>query len=491
MITSSLNANSQSNLKKSDFLVFPLYESSKWPELLTELDDNHQRCLSTLVKQQEFKAKSGEALLCHFSSPAVQVLLVGLGRQNEESQAWLACGALATRKAAALKIKSAEIILEESFSARQLYSCALGLQISTYRFEVHKKEKSKTPKQSWSIVTSMDKKAANALLKRSSINAQSISKARDLVNQPGNVMTPQALASHARGIAKTNNLKIKVLNKAFCEKQKMNLFLSVGAGSTANPPLFIHMSYSPKGKTNKRKVYLIGKGVTFDSGGLSLKPGGSMMEMKMDMAGSAAVISAMESIAKLKPNCEVHAIVAATENMPDGDSTRPGDVIVAKDGTSVEILNTDAEGRLTLADAITYSRECGATEIIDLATLTGACIVALGPNTAALYSDHEEVCHGLLHAAKTSHESLWHMPLTKEYNKMLKSPVADLKNIGDSYGGSITAALFLQHFSGDTPWAHLDIAGPAYSKADEGPLTKGGTGYGVHTLVEYLCPLEG
>jgi len=199
----------------------------------------------------------------------------------------------------------------------------------------------------------------------------------------------------------------------------------------------------------------------------------------------------MKSIAKLKPHFEVHAIVAATENMPDGKSCRPGDIVTGKDGTSVEILNTDAEGRLTLADAITYSKEQGATEIIDLATLTGACMVALGPITAALYSDHKEISEGLLKAADQSHESLWQMPLTKKLNKMIKSPVADLKNIGGSYGGSITAALFLQHFSGETPWAHLDIAGPAFTKEEEGPITKGATGYGVHTLVEYLSPLEG
>jgi leucyl aminopeptidase len=304
------------------------------------------------------------------------------------------------------------------------------------------------------------------------------------------MITPQKLADHAKNISKSHQLKIKLLNKAACKKQNMNLFLAVGAGSTTNPPVFIHLSYLPKGKPSKRKVFLVGKGVTFDSGGLSLKPGAGMMEMKMDMAGSAAVLSTMESVAKLKPNFEVHAIVAATENMPDGDACRPGDIIVGKDGTSVEILNTDAEGRLTLADAITYSKEQGATEIIDLATLTGACIVALGPDTAGLYSDHSDLSEGLLQAAKNTHESLWQMPLTKAYNKMLKSPVADLKNIGGSGGGSITAALFLQHFSGDTTWAHLDIAGPAYSSSDEGVLTKGGTGYGVQTLIEYICPLE-
>jgi len=197
----------------------------------------------------------------------------------------------------------------------------------------------------------------------------------------------------------------------------------------------------------------------------------------------------MESLAELKPDFEVHAIVAATENMPDGKACRPGDIVIGKDGTSVEILNTDAEGRLTLADAITYSREQGATEIIDLATLTGACLVALGAGTAALYSDHEEMAAKLTQAAANTQESLWRMPLTKSLKKTIKSPVADLKNIGDMYGGSITAALFLQHFSKDTAWAHLDIAGPAYSKEDDGLLCKGGTGYGVHTLVEYLSPL--
>jgi leucyl aminopeptidase len=263
----------------------------------------------------------------------------------------------------------------------------------------------------------------------------------------------------------------------------MGLFLAVAQGS-AEEPRFIHLAWKPPGA--KKRIVLVGKGVTFDSGGLSLKPNDAMLDMKTDMAGAAAVLSVMEPIAQERLPVEVHALAACTENMPSGTSYKLGDVLRSKAGKTVEINNTDAEGRLTLADAIAYGLELRPTAVFDFATLTGACVVALGPHIAGVMSNDEALSGEWLTAAKAAGEEMWPLPLPDRLLEQLKSEVADMKNTGERWGGALTAGLFLKEFVGDTPWVHVDLAGPSAADKESGHVAKGGTGFGVATIFEYL-----
>jgi leucyl aminopeptidase len=318
--------------------------------------------------------------------------------------------------------------------------------------------------------------------------------ARDLVNTPSLVKTPQWLAESAQSLLK--GLTVRVRDEKELAKGGFGGIVAVGQGST-RPPRLIEATYEPPGGSHggKRHVVLIGKGITFDTGGLSLKPNDGMLTMKSDMGGGAAVLAALRAVADLKLPIRVTALVAAAENMPSGTAQRPGDVIRQYGGTTVEVLNTDAEGRLVLADAIAYAdRDLKADVIVDLATLTGAMPIALGKKIAGVFCSDDDLAAQLLAAADASGEKAWRLPLVEDYRQALDSPTADLRNIGQPKlklgGGSITAALFLREFTGGRPWAHLDIAGPAFVSADEDEVTKGGTGYGVRLLVRWLEALS-
>lgn len=318
--------------------------------------------------------------------------------------------------------------------------------------------------------------------------AAAVNVARDLVNEPANTMTPQALADVAKRVARSAGLDYRVLGPKDMERQGMGLLLGVAKGSEEEPRL-IHLTYTPDGRPRGAPVIaLVGKGLTFDSGGLSIKDSEGMMTMKVDMAGGAAVIAAMQALAALKPACVVHGIIAATENMPDGRAMRPGDVLRSKKGLTVEVLNTDAEGRLALADAISYALDHGPTDVVDVATLTGACMVALGKSTAGYFTSSDEMNEDLERAFARSGEKFWRLPLDPDLREMLKSDVADLKNIGERWGGAITGALFLKDFvdGGVARWAHFDVAGPVTTGKDSGYTPKGATGFAVKTLVEYV-----
>jgi leucyl aminopeptidase len=266
----------------------------------------------------------------------------------------------------------------------------------------------------------------------------------------------------------------------------MGLFLAVAQGSVQEPR-FIHLSWKPQGLSRPvKRVVLIGKGVTFDSGGLSLKPNDAMLDMKTDMAGAAAVISAMEAVARLRLPIEVHALAACTENMPSGRAYKLGDVLRSKAGKTVEINNTDAEGRLTLADALSYGLDLRPDALLDLATLTGACVVALGPHIAGVMSNDDALLSQWLAAARAAGEEMWHLPLPDRLADQLKSEIADMKNTGERWGGALTAGLFLKEFVGAVPWAHIDLAGPSSTDKENGHIGKGGTGFGVSTIIEYL-----
>ncbi|WP_353292716.1 leucyl aminopeptidase [Synechococcus sp. M16CYN] len=313
--------------------------------------------------------------------------------------------------------------------------------------------------------------------------------ARELVAAPPNHVTPAALAKVAATLAHDYGLELNVLERADCEARGMGAFLAVSQGSDL-PPKFIHLIYRPKGEV-KRRLALVGKGLTFDSGGYNLKVGAAAQIdiMKLDMGGGAAVLGAMRSIAELKPaGVEVHMVVASCENMVNGSAVHPGDIVTAANGMTIEVNNTDAEGRLTLADALLYACEQKPDAVVDLATLTGACVVALGDEIAGVWSDDDGLISALNTAAEAGGESLWRMPLHQSYKKGLKSLLADMKNTGPRSGGSITAALFLKEFvSQDTAWAHIDVAGPVWSDKGQGVNPAGATGYGVRTLVNWIC----
>jgi leucyl aminopeptidase len=372
-----------------------------------------------------------------------------------------------------------------------------GLYLGSYKFgryltgDDHKKPQSL--KSFGIILDARGKKATAAKTRnlqtavtRGAVIAQSINHARDLINEPAAIATPAHIAAQAQALAKKHkgSLTVSVLDAKECAKLGMGMFLAVGQGSDQEPK-FVHMTYKPSKKA-KKKIAFIGKGVTFDSGGYSLKPSTAMEDMKIDMSGAAAVIAAMDAIATLGSEHEVHAVSALCENLVSGRAYKLGDVLKSMDGTTVEINNTDAEGRLTLGDAITYTRtKIQPDEMFDFATLTGACMVALGPYTAGVMSDNEPLVKSWLATAERAGEDMWRLPLNNRLREQLKSPIADMRNTGDRYGGAITAGLFLKTFAKDTPWVHVDIAGPASTSAGRPSQPKGGTGFAVATIVEY------
>jgi leucyl aminopeptidase len=317
--------------------------------------------------------------------------------------------------------------------------------------------------------------------------ASAVAWARDLVNLPPVDCTPSALADAARALARGAGLRIEVRGPKEIAALKMGMFLGVTRGS-AEPPRLVKVSWAPKGAAARRRpVVLVGKAITFDSGGLSLKPTESMVTMNTDMAGSAAVLGAMRVVARLAPPFPVHAVLGACENMPGGRAYKPSDILVAYDGQTVEVTNTDAEGRLVLGDMLAWARATLApAALVDVATLTGACMVALGMTTAGLFGPDGPVADGLAAAARAAGEEVWRLPLAESLKEQLKSDRADMKNTGERFGGAIAAAHFLHAFAKDAPWAHLDIAGPSHATKERGYVAKGGTGFGIRTLVEFV-----
>jgi len=367
-------------------------------------------------------------------------------------------------------------------------AAAEGLLLGLYRYDRYK-EKESEPKNELRRFTFLEagpgrNPLTGKALESGKVISEAVLYARDLVNTPANEMTPDLLAARAGALAEDRPIEITVLEKSDLEKLNMNAFLSVAKGSE-EPPKLILLEY--RGGDRKAKpVVLVGKGITFDSGGISLKPAEKMHEMKGDMAGGAAVLAALKAASDLRLALNLVAIVPAAENLPGGCATRPGDVVRSLKGKTVEIINTDAEGRLLLADTLAYAGRFDPAAVIDVATLTGACVVALGPEVAGLFGNDGDLIGRIRRASEKTGEPVWEMPLYREYRERLKSDVADLKNTGGREGGAITAALFLETFAGEIPWAHLDIAGPAFSTKDRPHIPKGGTGFSVRLLVELL-----
>ena len=359
--------------------------------------------------------------------------------------------------------------------------------IKDLRFKSEAKES--TPIEEVNLI-GLDLKAAELAIDEINPICEGVKLARELVSAPPNFLTPSQLANEAKKLSIDYDLDLKILDKEDCEDEGMGAYLAVAKGSDLEPN-FIHLKYSPKIVLNK--VVLIGKGLTFDSGGYNLKVGASQIEkMKYDMGGSASVLGAARAIAELKPiNTEVHFIVAACENMINGSALHPGDIVTASNGKTIEVNNTDAEGRLTLADALVYSCKLKPDAIIDLATLTGACVIALGDEIAGLWTNDDQLSDQLTKAAGKAGEGIWRMPMQDSYKSGIKSSIADLQNTGPRPGGSITAALFLKEFvTSSIPWAHIDIAGTCWTEKDRDISPKGATGYGVRTLVNWIKELS-
>lgn len=375
---------------------------------------------------------------------------------------------------------------------KELVAAAVeSLALTTYQFTEHSKRLAKQPgvNKCYLLVDKDDQSEVRKALAEARSVARGVSLARDLVNQPAGHMKPSDLVASARVISEqSDNITVKVRNRAQVEKDGWTAFLAVAQGSVEEPYV-IHLTYKPKEQTeDTKKIFLVGKGITFDSGGLSIKPAQYMEDMKMDMGGAATVLGVFDALSRLGVPHEVHGVIATCENMPSGTAYRPGDVVTAKNGKTIEVLNTDAEGRVTLADALSYAAEYKPDAIIDVATLTGAAVVSLGETVAGLWGSDKDLMESLGQAANAAGEGVEDMPMPQEYRTQLDSTVADLRNIATgNYGGAITAAMFLREFVGKVPWAHLDIAGPAYMTSNIlSYYGKGATGFGVRTIVKYL-----
>jgi leucyl aminopeptidase len=478
---------------QADALVVGGYaEEAKLRDPVAGLDQALGGQLAEVLAAERFQGKPGQVSHLHTGErlPSRRIVVVGLGKRAELSlEAVRRAASAGLRRARELgaRVVAIEPLGERLAARARAHAVTEGAILGAYTFDRYKREKTEKRVEELRVVELDAGRRAEAAdgARTGQVFADATCFARDLVNSPANDVHPTHLAKVAAQIAREAKLRLTVLERADCQKLGMGAFLGVAAGS-AQPPKFIHLAYAPARKA-ARRVAIIGKGITFDSGGLDLKSAEGMLRMKDDMSGAAAVLGIMRALPALKPAVEVHGLIAATENMPSGSAIRPGDVLRAMNGTTIEVGNTDAEGRLTLADAICYAGDkVRADEIIDMATLTGACVVALGPLCSGLLANDQDLADRLLAAGEQAGERVWQLPLIDEYREHLKSDVADLNNVGPRGGGAITAGLFLREFAAERPWAHFDIAGPAFVEKDTPLGPKGATGAAVRTLLTYL-----
>jgi leucyl aminopeptidase len=478
---------------KGDLLAVPLTprEARSKKGVFQTLNRRLDGIVSESLKRGDFQGKDKDAVLLPIFSPFPHknILIVGFeggGRTTfERVGAYRRLGSALFRQAQRAGARKVALIADalDLKQSSNLEALIEGFVLAGYSFDYYKSKRPPQKTRSELTVISargLSKKAVDAAL-RMSMGAML---ARDLINTPPRDCTPRYLVAQSRAVARKGGLKIEVFDRKRLKELGAGALLAVAQGSE-EPPFLIKMTYRPRGKV-RRVISLVGKGITFDSGGLSIKTGQGMETMKYDMSGAAAVIGAMHTIAAMRPAVEVRAYIPTTENMINGRATRPGDVVRAVNGKTIEILNTDAEGRLILADALSLAERDGCDLMVDLATLTGACVVALGTHYAGLFTDNEELATALQSAGDLSGEHLWRLPLAPEYRDLIKSPIADIKNTGGRWGGAITAALFLREFVAKTPWAHLDIAGPAFAEGEEHHVKRGGVGFAVRTLARFV-----
>ena len=451
---------------ESDILVVSMFEGEKTS---SELANTYA------IDQDNFKGKFGETYLLPTYGKEIyrKVLVLGLGKKAELNPNKLReAVAKAIKKAMQMEAKTVAFSLDGiDFDYSEQF--AMGAFIADYTFDKYKSEKKDNKVKEVYVQANQD------LVNKAEKMASAMAFTRNLANEPAQYATPSELAA----IACDLGLETKIYDKEECEKMGMGAFLAVARGSIQEPK-FIHMKYSVANP--KKKIAIIGKGITFDSGGLDIKPPSSMLTMKDDMSGAACVLGIMSILKEFNPQVEVHGIIAACENMPGSSAYKPGDILTAKNGKTIEVDNTDAEGRLTLADALCYACELGVDEVIDIATLTGACMVALGSNAAGIMGNDDSMINELITTAEKSGERYWKLPLWEEYFDSLKSDIADMKNTGSRWGGASTAGVFLQKFVKDVKWAHIDIAGVAFLEKAQKELIKGASGAGVRTLLNYI-----
>ena len=448
--------------------------------------------LKALAESEKFDGEAGKTILLGSTFGRIgakRVLVVGLGEKRGLGPAVLRKAGIASAKK--LRKSSGSIAFGPDFSKKPGYVRALseGLYLGSYEFNKYKTNDNGGSRLSEIILISdslTEKRLATETGLAKTIG-ESTNLVRNLVNEPPVYMTPTRLAEAAGSIAEAGGLKCEIFGPDEIERRGMRGIQAVTAGSDEEPR-FIHLTYEPS-KRPAKTVAIVGKGITFDSGGLCIKPADSMRTMKMDMAGAAAVLGVMKALPALKPRVRVHGLIASCENMTGPKAYKPDDVIKAYNGKTIEVINTDAEGRIVLSDALSYAVELKAAEIVDMATLTGACIVGLGLYTAGLMGNNPRLVGRILKAAGEAGEKIWELPLDDELRADIKSDVADIKNAGSRWGGAITAAMFLENFVGETPWAHIDLAGPAYAEREGEFHPKGGTGFGVRTIIDYILGL--
>src|SRR6266446_866394 len=475
-------------------LAVPVFKGEKPNSgFLKDLDKQVGGLISNVIQTEEFAAKEGETAYFHLTNSglkAKRLLLIGCGARDDYKAAQVSqfggTAARFLRGKNARTIALAPRVEGDAQSAAQMaiQSAVMGL-FEPDKYRTKDKEKREL-KEIVVVIEGADEKAVQRGAERGGIVGEAVNYTRDLANEPGGYMTPTILAARAKETSRKFGLTFDVLDQKQMEKLGMGSLLGVSRGSD-EPPKLIVMKYEPRSrKRGKELLALVGKGITFDSGGISLKPGENMELMKYDMTGAATVIGTMRAIAQLKPAVPVLGVAPCSENLPSGKATKPGDVLRAMTGKTIEVINTDAEGRLVLADAIAYAKKIGATQIVDMATLTGAVSIALGDVNTAILGTDQTLIEAVIDAGKEVGEKFWQLPLDDEYTKQIKSDIADIKNVGGKKAGTITAAAFLKEFAEDTSWAHLDIAGTAWGDTAQPYRSKGPPGIAVRTLVEFI-----
>ncbi len=494
---------------ETELLVVPVLdkgEKDPAPEVQSS-DAALRNAAADLIGSKEVTGKLFESVLLHRPAglKAQRVLFLGAGKpKNYSSYELRKLAGAAVRFLKSKNLRSfafvapqdwtgsaepnsySAVVSERGGLAEAVKSLVEGAVAADFDPDYYKKDRKDLKLDALTLVvpSSADTKSLERAAEVGRIVAESQNFTRDLVNEPGNRMTPTILADRAKKMCDEVGLKCEIYGADKIKELKMGAFWSVAQGSDEEPRLIV-MRYEPAETSTDRVLGLVGKGITFDTGGISIKPADNMEKMKYDMAGGAAMIGTMRAIALLKPKVKVIGIVCATENMPSGKAQKPGDVQIAMNGKSIEIINTDAEGRLVLADGLHYARQLGATHLVDAATLTGACVVALGSIAAGVFCNDESYYQEFADAARKSGEKMWRLPVDSDYTELIKSEIADVKNTGGRWGGAITAAMFLKEFVEDTPWIHLDIAGTAWIENKQPWIAVGPSGIPVRTLIEF------
>lgn len=481
--------NGNPEKQRIDCAIVGVFEGNKLSDAAKELDKAADKAISAILKNGDFEGKLNSYMVLHQLSgvESDRVMLIGLGKQDEFTEKQYRQAVRAAIKAlpkgvAHAGLFLADIAIKKSDAHSKVAQLVEVVLDATYQVNAIKAKKADpiALNKVTIYVDKADNEAAESAVKQGAAIAAGVTVAKDLGNLPPNICTPTYLGEQAKLMAKQYGFKVEVLEKAEIEKLGMGSFLGVAQGSV-EPPRLIVLQHL-KGKKSQKPVVLVGKGITFDTGGISLKPGGDMDEMKYDMCGAASVLGTFKAIGEMDLAINVVAVIPTCENMPDAGAIKPGDILTSMAGLTIEVLNTDAEGRLILCDALTYAERFEPSAVVDIATLTGACVISLGHHPSGLFSNKDTLAKELLEAGEVAHDRAWHMPLWEEFQSQLDSNFADMANIGGRAGGSITAACFLSRFAKKYDWAHLDIAGTAWKSGKE----KGGTGRPVPLLTTFL-----